>query len=71
MSDYPVKDTSTTQPGGQLGPSTTLTATPPTPAHASGGLPVTGGDIASLTLMGAMAFAVGVWLVRRTRKGAR
>lgn len=58
---------STTQPPTDTTQATVVTASTPT-AHASSGLPVTGGDLASLALIGAVAFAAGTVLVRRFRK---
>jgi LPXTG-motif cell wall-anchored protein len=46
-------------PGDELGEETT---------QASGSLPVTGGDVVGIALIGAGAVAAGTLLVRRTRK---
>lgn len=48
---------------------TTPAATAPTDA-AGGSLPVTGGDVVGLTIIGAAAVGTGVVLVRRTRRTA-
>lgn len=59
--------TSTTVPAAA---GTTAVVTVPTtaPTAYTGALPVTGGDIAGLTLLGALAFGAGTVLVRRTRR---
>lgn len=48
---------------------TTPAATAPTDA-AGGSLPVTGGDIVGLTVIGAAAMGTGIVLVRRSRRTA-
>jgi hypothetical protein len=63
---YPAPDTHVTDNSGEV---EAQTATQSTDAATAGRtLPVTGGDIIGLTLLGGGAFAAGTVLVRRTRR---
>lgn len=57
----------TNQPANQLGESLVRTVRPASVPH-DPGLPVTGGDIAGLTVIGLAAVGSGVLLVRRSRR---
>lgn len=57
----------TTQPP-EAPPTTVVTVPTTTPTAHGSALPITGGDILSLSLLGAAAFAAGTVLVRRTRR---
>jgi LPXTG-motif cell wall-anchored protein len=68
--------TTTTVPDGDQVDAATVSATPAAPgtqvaatsATNEATLPMTGGDIAGLTILGGGAFAVGAVLVRRSRR---
>ena len=65
---YIIPTPSTTQaPFSELGPAQNLTRTTTVPV-AREGLPVTGGDVVGLTVLGVIALIAGAVLTRRKRR---
>lgn len=70
-STYPIPTSGTTQPPvSQASPPGTTAVRPATPASTNS-MPVTGGDIVGISLLGAVVFAVGAAMVRSSRKARR
>lgn len=63
---YPAPPATPTDLTGELIPPATLVATVAQPSHpTSSSLPVTGGDVGGLALLGVVSFVVGAALTRR------